>query len=62
MEQRNLLSVKEMAAILRVPPSWIYQRTRFGQGGIPHLRVGKYIRFESEAVIAFYKKQVLTND
>ncbi len=52
MEQ--LLSVEELAKRLRVPVSWVYDRTRRGHPErIPHLKVGRYVRF-SEAEIAVY--------
>ncbi len=51
--QSNLLTVKELADRLRVPVSWIYERTRRGQ--IPHVRLGKYLRFDVEEVLAFLK-------
>ena len=52
----QLIGVKEMASILGVPKSWLYQRTRFGQDKIPHLRVGKYVRFNPDEVINFLKE------
>ena len=61
----KLLTVKELAERLRVPPSWIYQRSRFGQEGIPHLKVGKYLRFNFYDVIKFLKSKeqmTITND
>jgi len=39
----NTYTVKELAGMLKVAESWVYERTR--KGLIPHLRVGKYIRF-----------------
>jgi len=57
MESRILLSVAEMAKILNVPKSWLYQRTRFGQSAIPHIKMGKYVRFNSEEVISFLKNK-----
>ncbi len=50
-----LVTVQEMAAILKVPPSWLYQRTRLGPKAIPHFRAGKYIRFSPEEVLAFLR-------
>lgn len=49
----TLVTPQELAAILKVPVSWIYQRTRLGQEAIPHLRVGRYVRFNPQQVIAF---------
>jgi len=41
-----LLTVHEVAEILRVPASWVYERTRKrGLEQLPHLKIGKYVRF-----------------
>ncbi len=53
--QTNLVDVSEMASILRVPKSWIYQRTRQGQSAIPHVKLGIYVRFDPEEVIKFFR-------
>lgn len=43
-------SVDEVAEHLGVPRSWIYDRTREnGPEVIPHLKLGKYIRFNPES-------------
>ena len=53
----KLLTVKELSALLNVPASWIYARTARGsEKGIPHIRVGKYIRFTENEVVAYLKK------
>ena len=39
----ELLTIEEAAAFLKVPKSWIYERTR--KGTIPHVKLGKYLRF-----------------
>ena len=57
MQHDKLLTVKEMAEILSVPISWLYQRTRLGQDGIPHIKMGKYVRFKPDEVIAFLREQ-----
>ena len=56
MTLSNLVSVGELAKILNVPVSWIYQRTRLGPKAIPHLRVGKYVRFNPEDVLKFLRE------
>jgi hypothetical protein len=49
----ELLTVREMAAKLRVPHYWVYSRARIREtGGSPHLRCGKYARFDFGAVLA----------
>ena len=57
MKTENLITVEEMAAKLNVPASWIYQRTRLGQKAIPHVRVGKYVRFNPDEVVSFFRKK-----
>ena len=51
----QLLTVEEVAEMLRVPRSWVYERTRRCVLGeqLPHLKLGKYLRFEKEAVLEF---------
>ena len=54
---KELLTIDEMAQILGVQKSWLYSRTKLGQAGIPHVHVGKYIRFKKEKVLEFLDKQ-----
>ena len=47
----ELLTVDEIAAALRVSPSWVYERVRKrGRDKIPHLKIGKYLRFRLNEV------------
>jgi excisionase family DNA binding protein len=47
----ELLTVDEIAAALRVSPSWVYERVRRrGRDKIPHLKIGKYLRFRLKEV------------
>lgn len=51
-------SVDEIAAVLNVPKSWIYRHTKeTGPGAIPRLRVGKYLRFRPNEVMAWIERQ-----
>jgi excisionase family DNA binding protein len=53
----KMITVGELASLLGVPSSWIYERTRKGgREGIPHTRLGKYIRFSPEQVREFLEK------
>ena len=55
-KQKELLTVSELANRLKVPMSWLYSRTRAkGEGSIPKIRVGKYIRFDETQVIEWLK-------
>jgi len=50
----NLMTVAEAAQVLNVPISWVYDRTRKrGKERIPHIKLGKYLRFEIAAVRAW---------
>ena len=59
--QRALLSVEEVAALLKVPPSWVYDRTRLRtKERIPGFRLGKYWRFREADVLAWLERQLRT--
>jgi len=48
---QDLLTVGEVAALLRVPASWIYARTAdAGVEEIPHLKLGRHLRFRRAEV------------
>ena len=49
-----LLTVHEVAEFLKVPVSWVYERTRRrGIERLPHLKIGKYLRFRREDVLGW---------
>jgi excisionase family DNA binding protein len=51
-----VLTVGEVAQRLRVPPSWIYERTRRrGSERIPHRKMGKYLRFLATEVDDWFR-------
>ena len=56
-ELSELLTVEEVAALLRVNKSWIYEHTRGREiataDRLPHIKIGKYLRFDAQAVRAF---------
>ncbi len=44
--QDELLTVEDVAALLRVPPSWVYDHCQEGAADrLPHVKLGKYLRF-----------------
>ena len=54
----ELLTVQEVAHWLKVPPSWIYERTRRrGAEQLPFIKLGKYLRFEEAAVKVYLERQ-----
>ena len=50
----ELLTPEELATKLKVPVSWCYEQSR--QGNIPTHRIGRYIRFDLQEVLASQKK------
>lgn len=58
LSEDELLTVAEVAAILKVPLTWVYGATRGRNGNrLPHVRVGRYLRFEIEAIRAFIEER-----
>lgn len=52
--QEELLTVQEVAAILRVPVSWVYEHVRPERTDrLPHLKVGKYLRFSQADILDY---------
>ena len=50
-EPEAFLTVHEVAEFLKVPVSWVYERTRRrGMERLPHLKIGKYLRFRLREV------------
>jgi excisionase family DNA binding protein len=44
----HLLVAEEVAQLLAVPVSWVRQATR--SGALPHIRLGRYVRYERDAI------------
>ena len=60
MTNDELLNVEDVSALLKVPASWVYDRisSKFkGDARLPHIRLGRYIRFERSAVQDFIQRQ-----
>jgi len=56
-ESEALLTVHEVAGLLRVHVSWVYERTRRrGIERLPHLKVGKYVRFRLSEVEEYLER------
>jgi excisionase family DNA binding protein len=53
-----LLTVEDVAKILHVPISWVYERTRSrAKNRVPGFRLGKYWRFRESDVFAWIERQ-----
>ena len=51
----RLLTAGEVADLLAVPESWVREATR--EGRLPHLRLGRYRRYERAAIEAWLAAQ-----
>jgi excisionase family DNA binding protein len=50
----ELMTVNEVARLLKVPASWVYERCREGTPNpLPHLKLGKYLRFSRSTLLAY---------
>lgn len=53
-----LLTIEDVAEILKVPVSWVYARTRRrATDRIPGFRLGKYWRFRESDLLAWLDRQ-----
>ena len=56
-----LLTVDEVAGLLKVSKNWVYEHTRSRgtprSDRLPHIKIGKYLRFEARAVRAFLERK-----
>src|SRR6266478_2394084 len=51
-DDESLWTPEDVARYLQVPLSWVYDGTRQrGRRKIPHIKVGRYPRFEREVII-----------
>lgn len=60
----ELLTVEEVAALLKVSRSWVYEHSR-SRGmprseRLPHIKIGKYVRFDPCALRAFLQRKCRT--
>jgi predicted DNA-binding transcriptional regulator AlpA len=52
------LKADDIAQALNVPTSWVYGESRKkGNGTIPKLKIGKYVRFDLEEVLSWLKEK-----
>ena len=57
----ELLTVADVAALLKVSKSWVYEHTRTRgmprSDHLPHIKLGKYVRFDPQLVRAFLERR-----
>lgn len=51
----QLLTASDVAELLAVPERWVREHTRGGL--IPHLRLGRYVRYRKDAVVRWLDEQ-----
>lgn len=55
----RLLTAEEVAQQLQVPTSWVYGQARAGR--FPHVKAGRYVRFDQRDVDAWIERQRNSN-
>src|SRR5271167_5173163 len=59
LREEDILLPEEVASRLKVPVSWVYEKTRARcRNPIPCLRMGRYIRFDWKAIVEWLTKVV----
>ena len=57
----ELLTVADVAALLKVSKSWVYEHTRARgtprSDRLPHIKIGKYLRFDPQLVRTFLERR-----
>jgi len=65
-ELLELLTVEDVAALLKVSKSWVYEHTRARStprsDRLPHIKIGKYVRFDPQLVRAFIDRRMTGGD
>lgn len=51
----RLLTAADVAELLSVPVSWVREHTRSGR--IPHVQLGRYVRYRQETVVSWITQQ-----
>lgn len=50
----TLLTIDELAKILKVKPAWLY--TAAQRGDVPRVKIGKFVRFRESEITAWIAK------
>ena len=54
----QLITPEEAAALLKVPPSWVYQHaTPHAKNRLPYLKIGRYTRFRESELRTWQDRQ-----
>ena len=64
LDLNDLLTVDEVATLLKVSRSWVYEHSRSKKTAksdrLPHIKIGKYVRFDARAVRTFLQRKCRT--
>src|SRR5262245_11785021 len=52
---QGLLDASAVAELLQLPVNWVYAEARAGR--LPHVRLGRYVRFRRESVVEWVAGQ-----
>ena len=52
---RELLTAEEVAQLLGMGVDWVYAQTR--KGRIPHIRLGRFVRYRRQAILDWLEKK-----
>lgn len=55
VEKDELMTIEELCSYLKVVKSWVYYQTHMGK--LPHVKVGRHLRFEKSKVMEFLRGQ-----
>jgi excisionase family DNA binding protein len=56
-DRDRILNIVEVAKLLRVPVSWVYERARRRSfDRIPHFKLGKYLRFSEKEILDWLER------
>ena len=62
----ELLTADDVAALLKVSKSWVYEHTRSRRTPqtqrLPHVKIGKYVRFDPQLVRGFIDRHMTRGD
>lgn len=57
-QPQEILTPEEVAALLRVSLTWVYEKSRRRQKNpLPTVRIGRYLRFSRTAVLAWFESK-----
>ena len=63
LEPEDILTPEELAARLKVPEAWVFEKTRSRcRNPIPSLQLGRYVRFDWQAVVSWLQESAAAEE